>query len=175
MEEISLIVAKAENNVIGKENKLLWHLPADMKFFKTMTTGQIIIMGHNTYLALGKALPNRFNIVITRDPNRKIEGCIVVNSIEKALKIAKEKNISNKNIEQPLQKIMIIGGEQIYKLALPLVNRLYITEIKANFDGDTFFPSVDKTQWQEVNRELYLADEKNNINFDFVIFDRINN
>lgn len=172
MNEIILIVAIAENGVIGGENKLLWHLPADLKYFKQLTTGNIVIMGRKTYESIGKPLPNRTNIVISRVLNLKIEGCLVLNSIENALKEAEKLNHQNLKKQLPLQKIFVIGGAQIYHLAMPLANKLYVTEVKATFEGDTFFPKINKSNWQEISREAYTMDEKNQYNFDFVIYQK---
>ncbi len=170
MNEINLVVAIAENGVIGGENKLLWHLPADLKYFKQLTTGNIVIMGRKTYESIGKPLPNRTSIVITRELTLKIEGCLVVNSIENAMDEAKKLNQNNFEKGLPLQKIFVIGGAQIYNLAMPLANKLYITEVKAKFEGDTFFPKINKSQWQEISREAHNIDEKNHYNYDFVVY-----
>jgi dihydrofolate reductase len=163
---ISIVVAMAQNNVIGGNNKLLWHLPADMRFFRTLTTGNIIIMGRKTFDSIGKPLPNRDNIVISRDKNLKIEGCIVVNSLEMALQKSAE---INKNFPADLQKqIYIIGGEQIYKQSLPFAQKLYITEVLTAFEGDAFFPEIDLNSWKETKRTNLKKDEKNSFDYNFV-------
>jgi len=128
-QNITIIAAIAENNALGKNNDLIWHLPADLKRFKKTTTGHHIIMGRNTFESIGKPLPNRTTVIITRNPDYKVEGCIVVNSLEKALEIAK-------NDETPF----IIGGAQIYKQAISIADKLDITEVHHSFDADVFFP-----------------------------------
>ncbi len=160
---ISLVVAVAENNVIGKNNQLIWHLPADLKHFKKLTTGHTVFMGRKTYDSIGKPLPNRRNVVISRSVN-EIEGCEVAVSLEDALKLTSAEN-----------EIFIIGGAEIYKLALTLANRIYLTQIHQSFDGDTFFPELDLQQWQETQREDFSPDEKNLLSYSFIILDRIGN
>ncbi len=166
--EIAIVVAYAENKVIGNNNKLLWHLPLDMRFFKNLTTGHIIIMGRKTYDSIGKPLPNRENIVISRDKNLQIEGCIVVNSLEKAVEKAQE--INNQLPEGNQKTAFIIGGEQIYKLGLPLAQILYITKIEAQFEGDAFFPNFDKNNWHLIENTCNLKDEKNAFNSQFLTY-----
>ncbi len=168
--EIAIIVAFAKNNVIGNDNKLLWHLPADMRYFKNLTTGHIIIMGRKTYDSIGKPLPNRENIVISRSKNLQIEGCIVVNSLEMAIEKAKE---INKNLNVENQKtVFIIGGEQIYKIGLPFAQKLYSTNIEANFDGDAFFPNINIDIWKLENKESFKKDEKNNYDYQFLTYQK---
>ncbi|UKJ06411.1 dihydrofolate reductase [Solitalea lacus] len=163
--KISIVVAKAENNVIGKNNTLIWHLPADLKYFKLLTTGNTIIMGRKTYDSIGKPLPNRRNIVISRNTELNIPGCDVVNSLEEALKIT-----SNEN------EVFVIGGAEIYKQALTLANTLYVTEVKAGFEGDAFFPDFSLNDWDEACRTDHNADEKNQFNYSFVTYKRkVNN
>jgi dihydrofolate reductase len=171
---LSLIVAIAENGVIGGDNKLLWHLPADLKYFKQLTTGNIIIMGRKTYESIGKPLPNRINIVISRDLNYSNEGCINVNSIEEAIEIAENLNAECLIAKNPIHEIFVIGGAQIYKLAIVLANKLYVTEVKAKFEGDTYFDPIDKTKWSETSRIAHSKDEKNTIEYDFVVYQRNN-
>lgn len=171
--EIAIVVAFAEKNVIGNNNKLLWHLPADMRFFKNLTTGNIIIMGRKTFDSIGRPLPNRENIVISRDKTLLIEGCIVVNSLEKAIEKAKE---INDNLPETLQKTaFIIGGEQIYKLGLPIANKLHITKIEAQFEGDAFFPEFDKKQWELIEKTIHLKDEKNVFDHQFLTYQNSKN
>lgn len=166
--EIAIIVAYAQNNVIGNNNKLLWHLPVDMRYFKNLTTGHIIIMGRKTYDSIGRPLPNRENIVISRDKNLQIEGCSVVNSLEKAIEKAQE---LNNNLPKTIQKTaFIIGGEQIYKIGLPLAQILYITKIEAQFEGDAFFPYFDEKHWNLVENTCNLKDEKNIFNSQFLTY-----
>ena len=165
--KVSLIVAVSENGVIGKDNDLIWHLPKDMKFFKDTTMGHHVIMGRKNFESIPhkfRPLPNRTNIVITRQSNYKAEGCLVVNSVEEALEIAKQNGDSDP---------FIIGGGQIYKIALEqnLVDRIYLTRIYYSFDGDTFFPELN-SDWIEVNREDCFKDEKNNYNYSFIVLEK---
>lgn len=161
----SIIVAISDNNVIGKDNALLWRLSADMRFFKEKTTGHHIIMGRKTFESLGnRLLPNRTSIVISRNADYQLpEGGILATSIENA--IAKVKNET---------EAFFIGGEQIYKSALPFVDTLYITRVHHTFDGDAFFPEIDKSQWKLVSSEHHKADEKNEYDYTFETYQRIN-
>ena len=165
--EVSLIVAVANNGVIGKDNDLIWHLPNDMIFFKQITTAHHVIMGRKNFESIPKKyrpLPNRTNVIITRDSDYKAEGCVVVNSIKKALEVAKQNRDT-----QPF----IIGGGEIYKLALEknLVDKIYLTKVHYNFDGDTFFPELDN-EWKEVNKTVNKADEKHAYDYDFITLER---
>ncbi|MFC0184580.1 dihydrofolate reductase [Pseudarcicella hirudinis] len=157
--KLSIVVAVAENGVIGHENQLIWHLPKDLKIFKNLTTGHPIIMGRKTFDSIGKPLPNRTSIIVSRNKELAINGCIVVNSVEEAIEEAKK-------IEE--EEAFIIGGAELYKLSLPNVDKIYLSEVKHSFAGDTFFPEIDKTVWKEISRETYLKDEKNLYDFDFV-------
>lgn len=156
---ITIIAAIAENNALGKNNDLIWHLPADLKRFKKTTTGHHIIMGRNTFESIGKPLPNRTTVIITRNPDYKAAGCIMVNSLEKALEIAKED-------ETPF----IIGGAQIYKQAISIADKLDITEVHHSFEADVFFPEINKSSWKETNREYFTADEKNKFDYSFITY-----
>ena len=167
--KVSLIVAVAENGVIGKDNDLIWHLPKDMRFFKETTLGHHVIMGRKNFESIPhkyRPLPNRANIVITRQSGYKAEGCIVVDSVVAALDIAK-----NNGDTEPF----IIGGGQIYKLALEanLVDKIYLTKINNTFDGDTFFPELEN-EWKEVERIDCKADEKHAYDYSFLTFEKIN-
>ena len=155
---IALVVAMAENRVIGKENKLIWHLPADLKFFKNLTTGHPIIMGRKTFESIGKPLPNRTNIVITRQADFTAEGCLVAHSLTEALMLAQQLD----------SDIFVIGGAEIYKQAMFLADTIYLTEVHHTFEGDTFFPEIDSVLWQETSREEHKADEKNPYDYAFV-------
>lgn len=155
---IALVVAMAENRVIGKENKLIWHLPADLKHFKNLTTGHPIIMGRKTYESIGKPLPNRTNIIITRQADFEAEGCLIAHSLSEALMMAQQMDA----------EIFVIGGAEIYKQALFLADTIYLTEVHHAFEGDTFFPEIDDLLWQETSREEHQADEKNPYAFAFV-------
>ena len=163
---ISLIAAMAQNRVIGKNNDLPWRLPDDMKFFMQTTKGHHVLMGRKNYDSLGekfRPLPHRTNIVVTRQKDLKAPGCIIVNSVEKGLGIAVENN-------EP--EIFVIGGAEIYKIALPLADRIYLTEIHARIEGDTFFPEFNKREWQEVSRKPHAADDRHPYAFDFVIYEK---
>ena len=169
----SLIVAAGTNGAIGGDNKMLWHMPADMKYFKEKTTNNTIIMGRKSYEAIGHALPKRVNIVISKNENYKLSDCYTVTSIEQALNLAQELYVNSEQTNE--QQIFVIGGAQIYKLALPLVDKLYVTEIKGEFEGDAFFDKVDLNIWEEVSRESHKKDEKNKYDYDFVVYERIEN
>jgi dihydrofolate reductase len=165
--KVSLIVAVANNGVIGKDNDLIWHLPKDMGFFKETTLGHHVIMGRKNFESIPerfRPLPNRTNVIITRNSDYKAEGCVVVNSVEQALEVAKQ----NGDI-QPF----IIGGGQIYKLALEnnLVDKIYLTKVHHTFDGDTFFPELNN-EWKEANKTVNKADEKHAYDYDFITLER---
>lgn len=163
---ISLIAAMAQNRVIGKNNDLPWRLPDDMKFFMQQTKGHHVIMGRKNYDSLQekfKPLPNRTNIVVTRQKNLNAPGCIVVNAVEQALQIAQQAH-------EP--ETYVIGGAEIYKIALPMAHRIYLTEIHADVQGDTYFPEFDKEAWEEVSRVPHPADERHPFAFDFVIYEK---
>lgn len=160
---ISAILAMSENRVIGLDNQLPWHLPADLKHFKTLTTGHPIIMGRKTYQAIGKALPNRTNIILTRDATFTAPDCIVTTSAEEALESAKE-------IETV--EIFIIGGAEIYKIFFPYIQRIYLTQIHQQFEGDTYFQALNPNEWREVARADHVADEKNPYAYSFVALER---
>ena len=165
--KISLIVAVAENGVIGKDNDLIWHLPKDMQFFKEITSGHHVIMGRRNFESIPhkyRPLPNRTNIIITRQSEYKAGGCIVVNSVETALEIAK----NNGDIEP-----FIIGGGQIYRIAIEknLVDKIYLTKIHHSFKGDTFFPKLS-SDWKETNKIENKADDKHKYNYDFITLER---
>ena len=154
---LSIIVAVSENNVVGKENKLPWKLSADLKRLKSLTMGHHIIMGRKTWESLGKALPGRINVVITTDKNFKAEGGVVVHSLNEALAYSSVDD-----------EIFIFGGGKIFKEAMPLVNKIYITRVHSIIDGDTFFPVLDRSDWKEISREDFKADEKNQYNYSFL-------
>lgn len=156
---LSAIAAMSENRVIGIENQLPWHLPADLKHFKTLTTGHPILMGRKTYESIGRPLPNRTNIIITRNADFTAPGCVVVTSIEDAITRAAEENA---------QEIFIIGGAEVYKQLLPHVQRIYLTIVHEQFAGDAFFPELDLKEWKEVERETHAADENNAYSYSFI-------
>lgn len=155
--ELAIIVAMSENNAIGYKNQLLWKLPADLKYFKSLTTGNPIIMGRKTYESIGKALPNRTNIIITQQKDFTAQDCIVVNSIEEALIYV-----------QKYDKAFIIGGEQIYKQTIKSVSTLYITKVHHIFEqADAFFPIIDFSKWKLESENHLASDEKNIFNVTF--------
>ncbi len=154
---ITIIAAVAKNNALGKDNQLIWHLPADLKRFKKVTLGHHIIMGRKTFESLGKPLPNRTTIIITRNTNYLAEGCIVVNSLDEAINAAKAD-------ENPF----ILGGAEIYKQALEIADVLDLTFVHYEFEADAFFPKIDFSNWKEVSREDFKADDKNKYNYSFV-------
>lgn len=162
--KISIIVAKAKNNVIGKDNQLIWKLSSDLRLFKKLTTGHHIVMGRKTYESVGKPLPNRTSIVITRNRDFELpEGHYVFHSLEDAIKLC---------ISRKLEQVYIIGGAEIYLQALPICDELIVTEVDAFPQGDVFFPAIDPDQWNEISREHFPRDEKNEYDFDFVIYKR---
>ena len=163
---ISMIAAVSKNRVIGKDNDLPWKLPDDMKFFMETTKSHHAIMGRKNYESIPhkfKPLPNRTNIVVTRQKNFNAPGCIVVDSVEKGLTIARQNHET---------EAFVIGGAEIYQLGLPFADRLYLTEINAEIQGDTFFPEYDKSQWQETSRKHHGKDERHVYDFDFVVYDK---
>lgn len=162
---IHLIVAKSENNVIGHNNQLIWHLPNDLKHFKEITTGHPIIMGRKTFESIGRALPNRKNIVITRNKDYKIEDVEIAYSLEEAIGKAKKTD----------ENIFIIGGGKIYEQAMIFADILEITEVHEQFEGDTFFPEIDPKVWREKSRINYKKDQKNKFDHSFVRYERILN
>jgi dihydrofolate reductase len=161
---LSIIVAVAENNVIGKDNSLIWKLPRDMRHFKETTTGHYIIMGRKTFESNGRPLPNRTNVIITRDKNYKAEGCVVVHSLEDAIREAKEDS-----------EAFIIGGGVIYEMSMAIVDRIYITKIQHTFEGDTFFPEINMEEWVISEEREFESDEKNQYSFTILTLDRKKN
>ena len=157
---ISLIFAMDKNNGIGYNNRLPWYLPADFAYFKKVTMGQPVIMGRKTFESIGKPLPGRLNIVITRSASFSHEGCIVVNSVDKAKELTKDK------------EAFIIGGAEIYRAFLPIADKLYITVIDKTFEADTFFPEIDYSKWELVSSELGVKDEKNPLDYTFFVYQR---
>lgn len=161
---ITVIAAISKNNALGKDNDLIWHLPADLKRFKKVTTGHFIVMGRNTFESIGRPLPNRTTIIITRNKNYFKEGCLIANSLEEALEMSKEE-----------AKVFIIGGAQIYKetMAKDLADQLDITLVHDTFEADVYFPEIKNTVWKEAAREDFTADEKNKHNFSFISYQKI--
>ena len=162
---ISIIVAVSENGVIGRDNQLIWRLPDDLKRFKKLTLGHPMIMGRKTFESIGKPLPGRTSIVITRNPNFAFDGVVVVHSLEKAVEEARK-------IEE--QEVFIIGGGDLYRQALPISDKLYVTEVQTVTDGDTFFKITNPESWVETERAAHQADERHLFEFNFVDYVRRN-
>ncbi|WP_080845725.1 dihydrofolate reductase [Cytobacillus gottheilii] len=158
---ISLMWAMDENGVIGKDNQLPWHLPEDLKFFKRTTMGRPIVMGRKTWDSIGRPLPGRENIVITRDRQFTCDDCTVFYSLEEMLTYC-----SN------MEEVFVIGGAEIFKQILPAADRLYITSIHETFEGDTYFPDLDLSQWTLQSREQGIKDEKNPYDYEFLIYQK---
>ncbi len=161
--KISLIVAAATNNVIGRDGALPWHLSEDLKRFKRLTAGKTIIMGRLTHESIGKALPDRRNIVVSRRAGLDIDGCEVMATLDDALMLA-----------AGAEEIMVIGGGNIYEQILPQADRIYMTRIHASPDGDTFFPELNNEEWQVVEQEDFAADDSRPHSFSFITLDRLN-
>ncbi|MFJ5715158.1 dihydrofolate reductase [Neobacillus sp. NPDC093127] len=159
---ISFIVAMDENRVIGKENQLPWHLPEDLKFFKKVTMGHPIAMGRKTHESIGRALPGRENIIITRQPGYQSEECTVFNSVEEFIKYSRDQK----------EEIFVIGGAEIFKETFAFADCLYITLIHEEFAGDTFFPEYDGDNWELQSSEKGIKDEKNPYDYEFRIYQR---
>jgi dihydrofolate reductase len=161
---ISLIVVADEHNGIGKNNQLLCHLPADLKYFKQTTTGHHIVMGRKTYDSVGKPLPNRVNIVITRNSLLSLPGCVVVADLQQAISYAAENGET---------ELFITGGGTIYEQAMGIANRIYLTRIHHNFEADTFFPAIEPTMWKELSSEFNEQDEKNKYDYTFQVLEKL--
>lgn len=162
---LSIIVAKAKNNTIGKDNKLLWHISDDLKRFEELTTGHVIIMGRKTFESLGKVLPNRKHIVFSQNPDFKVndENVEIVHSMLQL----------QEYIEDDKENF-VIGGAMIYNLLMPYVKKMYVTEIDRDFDGDTFFPRINDEIWKEISRENGPEDSNNNLKYEYVVYERRN-
>lgn len=159
----TIVVAMGKNNEIGSDNRLLWHLPKDLKHFKEITSGHPVIMGRKTYESIGKPLPNRTNIVVSRKKDWFEEGILIVGSIKEAVKFAKKID----------EEIFIIGGGTIYDQTMEIVDKLEVTLVKANLEADTFFPEIDSTIWKKTNEICHEKDEKNQYDFCFQTFEKI--
>lgn len=164
---VSMIVAMAENRTIGLDGAMPWHLSADLKYFKKVTMGAPVLMGRKTYDSIGRALPGRANIIVTRDRDYKGEGIEAVHNLEAGLNHARE--IAKRDGKD---EVFVIGGAQIYELALPLADRIYATEIHQDFEGDAAFPVIDQAEWHEISRELQEPETDDNPSFSFVVWDR---
>ncbi len=165
--KISLVWAMAQNRVIGRNNQLPWYLPEDLKYFKRITLGKPVIMGRKTFDSIGKPLPGRTNIVVTRNRDWSFEGVRIVDSLEAARELCE-----NLTIVDGTEEAMIIGGAEIYRQAMPLADRLYLTEVHADVEGDATFPEFDRSQWQEIAREDFEASGPNPCNYSFIILEK---
>jgi dihydrofolate reductase len=155
------IAAASENNVLGKDNKIVWHLPDDFKRFKQLTTSHYIILGRKTYESLGKPLPNRPHIIVTRQNNYKVPGCVIANSLEEAIKLAPSD-----------EDVFVIGGGEIYKQALPFTDKIELTRVHTQIEGDTFFPEINSDEWELVKEVYHPKDEKHALDFTYQTFIR---
>ncbi len=166
MRTITLIAATGENNALGKDNRLLWHLPDDFKRFKSITSGNTIIMGRKTFESFPAPLPNRKHIIITRDKNyaTKFENCYIVHSLKEALKLSEDE-----------QNVYIIGGGEIYELALDKAHRIELTRVHDNFDADAFFPAIDTLKWRLVQEEHHPKDRKHKYDFTYLTYEQVKN
>ena len=160
--EIAIIVAMTENRVIGRDNRLPWRLPADLRHFKQLTLGKPVLMGRRTHQSIGRPLPDRTNIVVTRDRDYTAPGCIVAHSLDSALEAA-----------AGCAEVMVIGGTELYRQLLPRAARIYLTLVHAEFEGDAFFPALEAGDWREVERTDRPADERNCCPYSFVRLERV--
>jgi len=158
---ISIIAAMAANRAIGIENRLPWNLPEDLKRFKALTMNHHIVMGRKTYDSIGKPLPGRNTVIVTRNVDYAVPGCIAANSIDAAL-----------TVSYGDEEVFFVGGADLYRQALPIANRIYLTEIQRVFDGDAFFPEYDTSQWNETSRERHRTAGDNSFEYHYVIYDR---
>ena len=161
---LSLLVAADENNLIGKDNKLPWHLPADLKYFKNLTWGMPILMGRKTFDSIGKPLAGRKNMIITRNKDWQQEGVVVVYTIDEAIEVAKKEDV---------KELFIIGGAEIFNTSITTADRIYLTRIHHSFEGDVYFPAISKEEWQLVKEVQGKKDEKNPYDFTFQTWERI--
>lgn len=160
--KLAIIVATDEQGLIGKENDLPWKLSADLQYFRRVTMGKPLIMGRNTHESIGRALPGRKNIIVTKNKAYQVEGCTVVHSIDDALLECEQ-----------VDEVMIMGGASLYKQLLPLADKLYLTQVHASLEGDTWFPEWQKNEWSELSREDHLADDKNEFNYSFIVYEKL--
>lgn len=158
---LSLIAAMASNRAIGIRNTLPWHLPEDLKRFKALTMGHHIVMGRKTYDSIGKPLPGRDTVIVTRNADYAVPGCLAVNSLDAALTVSHGDD-----------EVFFVGGAELYRQALPIAHRIYLTEIQRVFDGDAFFPEFDKSHWIETARAKQRIDDANGFEYHFVTYDR---
>ncbi|MFD1738386.1 dihydrofolate reductase [Bacillus salitolerans] len=159
---ISFVVAMDENQVIGRNNELPWHIPGDLAYFKRVTMGHSIVMGRKTHESIGRPLPGRENIILTRNLGYESEACTVIHSLDEI-----------KVLEQHHKEIFVIGGAEIFKELLPIADRLYLTKIHHEFEGDTFFPTVNWEEWSIIEQETGIKDEKNPYDYEFITYERM--
>ena len=161
---LSIIVAKAKNNIIGKNNQIIWNLPEDLKHFRELTTGHTIIMGRKTYESLGKPLPDRKHIIFSQNPDFRVheENVQVVHSL-----------LEIQDLIEGKEEVFVIGGAMIYNFLMPYVKKMYVTEIAKDFEGDAFFPTIEHEIWKETSRVHGIKNEQNNLDYDFVEYERI--
>jgi len=160
--KLAIIVATDEKGLIGRDNDLPWKLSADLQYFRRVTMGKPLIMGRNTHESIGRALPGRKNIIVTKNENYQAEGCDVVHSVADALKACDD-----------AEEVMVMGGASLYTQLLAQADRLYLTQVHASLEGDTWFPDWQRSDWQQLSREDHLADDKNDFPYSFIIYDRI--
>lgn len=160
---LSIIVAKAKNNAIGKDNQLIWHLPEDLKRFKKLTTGHTIIMGRKTFESLGRILPNRHHVILCNDANLEID--------DENVEILEDISLLDKYIKSS-EENFVIGGATMYKLLMPYSQKMYITEIDKEFDGDVYFPEISLDEWKVTGKEPGPEDGENDFDYDYVIYER---
>ncbi len=163
---ISHLVAASQNNVIGKDNKLPWHLPNDFKYFKNKTWGMPVVMGRNTYESLDKPLPGRTNVVLTTNKEWKRDAVLVAHTIDEAIK---------QSCETDCKEIFIIGGGEIFKQSMDIVNKIYLTRVHTTVDGDAFYPDFDKLKWKLISKDSHKTDEKHKFDYTFQTWEKINN
>ena len=168
MIKLSVIVAVAENRVVGKDNALPWHLPGDLQYFKRTTLGKPIVMGRKTFESIGRPLPGRTNIVISGNPDYFAQGIKIVPSLEQALQLAQDIALIDGTRE-----LMVIGGAAVYAAAIPVADRLYVTEVHAAVEGDAYLPNIEWANWVELSRERHLAIAPNPYDYSFVVYDRV--
>ncbi|MBM6619353.1 dihydrofolate reductase [Bacillus suaedaesalsae] len=159
---ISFVVAMDKNRVIGKNNELPWHLPADLAYFKKVTMGKPIIMGRKTHESIGRVLPGRENIIVTRNKEYHAPGCVVIHQIDDIKRLDTESD----------QELCVIGGAELFRELLPIADRLYITHINHEFEGDTFFPSLNMVEWKVLSREQGVKNEENSYDYEYVVYER---
>jgi dihydrofolate reductase len=166
--KLALIVAQSQNRVIGKDNSLPWHLPKDLQYFKKVTLGKPIIMGRKTYESIGRALPGRVNIVVSRNPDYKVEGVEHAQNLDQAIELAKKVCI-----ETSVNEVMVIGGAQIYHQAIEVADVLYLTSVEAVVEGDAYFPEIDYSLYKQTQKQSHCADDKNPYPYSFVTYEKI--